>query len=315
MNKFFPKLFIVFSISLLVLFVIDKSTGTNPSDESYVYFGLSDIDSSSCQICSSTGEFYTSGCKRCTQDSVFFGLSSSVPNIFTTFWSNDNGVFIGDNDCTTKSTFTGTSKYDNLLTINLKKNGVELITTIKEINDKTIIDSGSLEFCSEPENLKFFRIITNDGKNNFEPITNHGKISGKLDNIKIYSIKNNISNVEKQEIFYEDFSSCTSLNCNEKWFFDNNENFFIKNEQLYFDSDFSGEKEYVHIELPEKLNADSWELEFDLIIDDYSEHPRGKGILHLEPFYRNMILLYFPLVTIFIISIYLLSRQILKNKS
>ena len=57
---------------------------------------------------------------------------------------------------------------------------------------------------------------------------------------------------------------------------------------LSFLSEVSGTHDYAHLKLDEKL-SDSWTMKFVFHIDDLEQHPRGKGILNLDPNLRQIL--------------------------
>ena len=92
---------IIISISILtsMLFGIDRITSENPSDSATLRISLSDRDSSYCDECTEGGIFYESGCKRCVQDGIMFGVGSIEQIEYNVGWSNNDAMYHGDKNC------------------------------------------------------------------------------------------------------------------------------------------------------------------------------------------------------------------------
>ena len=272
------------SISFSILYGLDKITSENPSDSALIRIGLSDIDSSTCEICDYDGIYYESGCKRCIQDGVVLTAHVSNERFYNVGWSNNNGMYYGDEKC------DGTMNFENLSTnvndtyfISISKTNLNLETNF--YHDKkfsNLKESISTQMCSNPTNLEYIRISNEDGK----PPGNGGKLSGSIDEIEIFKKNNN----EKQLIFSSSFNECLDKTCNGLWNFRNTEKIFINTEtdSLSFFSEVLGTNDYAHLKLNEKL-PDSWEMRFKLEINELEEHPRGKGFLKIEPELRQII--------------------------
>ena len=85
--------FLAISIFFIVIFGIDKITSENPSDSALIRIGLSDTDSSQCEICQEGEMYFESGCKRCIQDGIVLTAHVSNERFYSLGWSNDNGMW------------------------------------------------------------------------------------------------------------------------------------------------------------------------------------------------------------------------------
>ena len=286
---------VTFSLVSSILYGTDKITSENPSDSALIRIGLSSIDSSSCEICSDGGSYYNSGCKRCIQDGIVLTSHSINGNFYNLAWSNDNGMYYGDKNC------SGDKKLNNSVVnknetyyIEIIKN--DLAVTSNFYNDENFVelhDSVSINMCSNPTNLQYLRISNEDGKS----IGNGGKIYGHIDDIKIWNDLN--KNIEP--LFYTSFNDCVNNTCNDLWTLQNPERIFIDPQKhfLKFFSEVTGTNDYAHLKLDEYL-PNSWIMRFILHIDELEEHPGGKGIFNIEPIFRQLFFgipaLVFPLI-------------------
>ena len=158
----------------------------------------------------------------------------------------------------------------------------------------------------------------NDGK----PMANGGKIIGSIDNIKIYDLTEKNQKIKNTEFnntyenlnltYSEDFSNCETKTCNNSWVLQNPKTFFIdnENENFSFISEVSGTNDYAHFEFLEYITSDEWLMNLQLKIDEIDEHPRGKGVLNIDPSYRIFILVFS--IILFTFSIILLIKIIKK---
>jgi len=289
--------FVLISISIFfsVLYGVDKITAENPSDAALIRLGLSNIDSSSCKICSPGELYYESGCKRCIQDNITLTTSVANTGFFSLGWSNDDGMYYGDEKC------TGTKNFDNIkpikddtLYIEIVKNDLTLISKFySDVNFLELRDEISIQMCSNPTNLQYIRVSNEDGK----PAGNGGKLFGYVDEIKVWGgpHKNN------EPVFSTSFDQCEDKTCDNKWILQNSDRIFINTEDnnLEFFSEVTGTNDYTHLKLDDQL-PNSWMMRFLLHIDEFEDHPRGKGILNIEPELRQLFFgipaLIFPLV-------------------
>ena len=92
-------IFLSVSIFFAILYGVDKMTSDNPSNGALLRIGLSDTDSSICKVCEEGEMYYESGCKRCIQDGVVMTAHVSNERFYSIGWSNDNGMYYGDNNC------------------------------------------------------------------------------------------------------------------------------------------------------------------------------------------------------------------------
>ena len=299
---------ILIGISLFfsILYGTDKITSENPSDPASIYIGLSSIDSSSCKICSEGGIFYDSGCKRCVQDGVV--LISQVTNerFYKLGWSNDDGMYYGDEMCEGSKNFPNTKTNENdTYWIEIIKDELELKSNIyTDANFSNLYDSTSITMCSNPTNLQYVRVSNEDGK----PAGNGGKLFGYIDDIKISGKKINSKNYDK-DIFSTTFDDCANKSCNDKWVLHNPERIFVEpqKQHLQFLSAVTGTNDYAHLTLDTPL-PDFWTMKFKLHIDNLEPHPEGKGFLNIEPVYRQLIFGIPALVLPFIS--YIITREI-----
>ena len=289
-----------------MLYGIDKITSENPNDAALIRFGLSDIDSSSCKICSPGELYYNSGCKRCIQDSVILTTSVANTRSFGLGWSNDYAMYYGSEKC------TGSNNFENIKPVNDKTLYAEIIKNdlvltskfYSDANFSELRDQTSIEMCYNPTNLQYIRISNEDGK----PSANGGKLFGYVDEIKIWdnSDKNN------ELIFSTSFNECKDRTCDDQWVLQNSDRIFIntENNNLEFFSEVTGTNDYAHLKLDDDL-PNSWIMRFLLHIDELEDHPRGKGILNIEPEFRQLFFgipaLIFPLI------VYTVTRKVEKS--
>ena len=304
---------ILISIVTGSFFGIDKFTSENPADEAAIYIGLSDKDSSSCDICMPGGEYYDSGCKRCIQDGISLTVNSMKNNYYSIVWNNNNVLGYGDKNCVAKSDFLLTQpNSDDTFWVEIIKNKNIINSTLyTDKNFKNVFDSNSLKICSIPNNLQYIKISNNDGQS----FGNGGKILSYIDDIEIFE-KDFNSSVTFQEnpgsflklIYQEDFSECNSKTCNDTWVLQDPNMFYvdIDNKNFNINSQTSGTLDYAHHDLGIPLSNDFWILKFKMHIDTFEEHPSGKGILNLDPQLRQLLLglptFIFPLVSFLIIK-------------
>ena len=277
---------LLFAILTSMLFVIDRITSENPSDSATIRFSLSDIDSSGCDLCSIAGEYFYSGCKFCTQDSVMFAVSSSENSYYEVGWGNDSGIYGGDIDCDGHIQFPKTMPNPNdLYWVEIIKNGSTLQSSLYSNEDYSEkVDSIFTTLCSSPTNLKFLRVSNDDGK----PAGNGGKLMGAFDDVQIWDNVDYTTNV----IFSSSFDECSTITCDDTWVMQNIDRIFVdlENDSLKFSAEVSGTLDYAHYELPFILPEDSWILRFKFNLTDILPHPHGKGILQLEPELRQLFL-------------------------
>ena len=296
---------IAISLFFSIIYGADKTTSENPNDAASIYIGLSSIDSSSCKICSEGGIFYDSGCKRCIQDGVVLIAHVANERFYKLGWSNDDGMYYGDETC------EGSKNFPNVITnendtywIEIVKDELELKSKIyTDANFSKLYDSTSITMCSNPTNLQYVRISNADGK----PPGNGGKLFGYVDDIQIYSHKIGSKNHE-ENIFSTTFNECTNKTCDNKWIIQNPERIFVdpKKHYLQFLSAVTGTNDYVHLKLDTVL-PDFWTMKFKFHIDELEPHPEGKGFLSIEPAYRQLIFGIPALVLPFIS--YIISRE------
>ena len=304
---------ILISIVTGSFFGIDKFTSENPADEAAIYIGLSDKDSSSCDICMPGGEYYDSGCKRCIQDGISLTVNSMKNNYYSIVWNNNNVLGYGDKNCVAKSDFLLTQpNSDDTFWVEIIKNKNIINSTLyTDKNFKNVFDFNSLKICSEPNNLQYIKISNNDGQS----FGNGGKILSYIDDIEIFE-KNFNSSVTFQDnpdsflklIYQEDFSKCNSKTCNDTWVLQDPSMFYvdIDNQIFNINSQISGTIDYAHYDLGIPLSNDFWILKFKMHIDTFEAHPSGKGILNLDPQLRQLLFglptFIFPLVSFLIIK-------------
>ena len=297
---------VTISLFSSILFGVDKITSENPGDAASIKIGLSSIDSSSCKICSEGGIFYDSGCKRCIQDGIVLTTHVANERFYDLGWSNDNGMYYGDERCDGSKNFSNVNTNENdTYWIEIIKDELELKSNIYiDANFSKLYDSTSITMCSNPTNLQYIRVSNEDGK----PSGNGGKLFGYIDDIKIYNKKISSENYDKA-VFSTTFDECTNKSCNNKWFLQNSERIFVESQKqhLQFLSAVTGTNDYAHFTL-DTILPDSWTMRFKLHIDNLELHPRGKGFLNIEPTDRQLIFGIPSLVLPFIS--YMISREI-----
>ena len=299
---------ILVGISLFssILYGTDKITSENPSDAASIKIGLSSIDSSSCKICSEGGIFYDSGCKRCIQDGVVLTAHVANDRFYGLGWSNDDGMYYGDEMCEGSKNFPNANTNENdTYWIEIAKDGLELKSNIyTDANFSKLYDSTSITMCSNPTDLQYVRVSNEDGKSS----GNGGKLFGYIDDIKIYNKKISSKNYDKA-VFSTTFDECANKSCNNKWFLQNSERIFVESEKqhLQFLSAVTGTNDYAHFTL-DTILPDSWTMRFKLYIDNLEPHPGGKGFLGIEPTDRQLIF-GIPSFVLPFIS-YMISREI-----
>tara|TARA_Y100000590_G_scaffold382396_1_gene452308 strand:- start:3654 stop:4733 length:1080 start_codon:yes stop_codon:yes gene_type:complete len=276
---------IFISLFLSILYGIDKFSSDNPNDSALIRIGLSNIDSSSCKICELNEIYYESGCKRCIQDGIVLTAHVSNERHYNVGWSNNNGMYYGDENCQGSQNFKNTSaNINDTYYIEISKNDLLLHTNFyTDENFTNLKESISTEMCSNPTNLQYLRISNEDGK----PPGNGGKLSGNIDEIEIFDTTND----KHKQIFSSSFNECSDKTCNDLWNFRNPEKIFVDTEKdvLSFSSEVLGMNDYAHLKLDHEL-PNSWEMRFKFQINELQEHPRGKGILNLEPDLRQIFL-------------------------
>lgn len=296
MNSLKKTSIILISISLFssILFGIDKSTASNPNDTSLIRIGLSNLDSNICSICQEDGLYFNSGCKRCIQDSIVIVTHVNDEKLPYLGWSNDNGIAYGDKNCSGNQFFKKISINENsTYWVEIIKDDLDLQSNFyADANFSQKIDSAKLTMCSNPIDLQYLRISNEDGK----PSGNGGKLFGNIDD---FEIKHEATN---NQIFSTSFENCNNKSCDNIWTLNNQNRIFIdsQKENITFFSEVSGTNDYATLQLAKPL-PDSWELKFKLHIDELEEHPRGKGLLKIDPSLRQIFLgipaLIFPLVS------------------
>ena len=273
--------FIIVSLLFACLYGIDKLTSDNPSDSALIRIGLSNIDSSNCDVCELNEIYYDSGCKRCIQDGIVLTAHVSNERLYNIGWSKNNGMYYGDEQCNGSKNleYTFSNKNDTYY-IEIEKDNQFLQTNFyTDQNFSNLKENISIEMCSNPTDLQYIRISNEDGK----PSGNGGMLSGNIDDIKIFDTKNN------QSIFSTSFDECLDNTCNDLWKFRNPEKIFVdtKNDNISFSSEVLGTNDYAHLQLDDKL-PNSWKINFKLHIDELEEHPRGKGIFNIDPQLRQI---------------------------
>ena len=297
---------VIISLFSSILYGTDRVTSENPSDAATIKIGLSSIDSSSCKICSEGGIFYDSGCKRCIQDGVVLTTHVANERFYKLGWSNDNGMYYGDERCDGSKNFSNVNTNENdTYWIEIIKDESELKSNIYiDDNFSNLYDSTSITMCSNPTNLQYIRVSNEDGK----PSGNGGKLFGYIDDIKIYNKKISSKNYDKA-VFSTTFDECANKSCNNKWFLQNSERIFVESQKqhLQFLSAVTGTNDYAHFTL-DTILPDSWTMRFKLYIDNLEPHPGGKGFLGIEPTDRQLIF-GIPSFVLPFIS-YMISREI-----
>ena len=225
MNKIF--LISLISIVLFSLFTIDRISSDNPSDPAYIHIGISDKDNSGCDECREGGIFYYGGCKKCQQDSMIFYTKTVDGSKYYVGWSNDNSMYRGDSECKGDKAFPyATAKSNDEFWVEMIRDDRKFTVTLyNDPNFQEIYDSQTIEMCSKPTDLQFFRITTEDGR----PAGNGGKIEGYVDDIKIWNNikKSELSDSRQIPIFVEDFSSCIDKSCSNKWHLEDENVLFV----------------------------------------------------------------------------------------
>ena len=277
---------IIISISILtsMLFGIDRITSENPSDSATLRISLSDRDSSYCDECTEGGIFYESGCKRCVQDGIMFGVGSIEQIEYNVGWSNNDAMYHGDKNCEGNSKFENKNT-DDVFWVEIIRDELELETILYSDQKYTEkIDSLSMKMCSSPTDLKYLRVSNDDGK----PAGNGGKLLGNLDDFEVW----NLDNGKKSLLFSTSFENCLEKTCNDEWVLQNSNRVFVdSNEEfLHFDYEVTGTLDYAHLELDEPISDDSWMLRLKVSLDDIQPHPHGKGFLKIEPIFSAYLL-------------------------
>ena len=311
-------IFVLISIFSASFYGIDKLTSENPPDGATIYIGLSDRDSSSCDICMQGGEYYDSGCKRCMQDGVALTTDTTKNSPYTITWNNNNALGFGDENCLIHSDFplTKPNSGDTYWIEIIQNENIITSSLYKDKNFLNVYDSVTLQMCSIPTDLQYLRLSNNDGQS----IGNGGKILGYIDDISIFeeesnSITTSQNNTRKTKLVYqENFSECNSKSCDDRWVLRDSNMFYIdtENKNFYFDSQNSGTIDYAHYDLGRPISDNFWILQFKMHIDDFEYHPHGKGILNLEPQLRQ-IFLGIPAIILPIISFFIIKSHLLKQ--
>ena len=206
MHYAFSLTLVAIPLFFSILFGIDAITSESPSDAALIRIGISDRDSSICEVCSEGGDFYNSGCKRCQQDGVVF-TAHVVDPFFTLAWSNNDWMYHGDNKTAVQTSFQKVfPNVDDTFWIEIIKDNSELTSTLYRDDDfSDVLDSVSTHLSSNPTNLNYIRISNQDGK----PEANGGKIVGYFDDIKIWNGKKYLIS-DDTEFFSTNFNECTA---------------------------------------------------------------------------------------------------------
>lgn len=276
------------------LFGIDKATSQNPQDSALIHIGLSDRDSSSCSMCMEGGAGFLSGCKSCIQDGVIFNTHVANENPYYLAWSNDDGMYYGDDKCDGVIKFPNTtSSSGDTYWVELTKHGKVITSSLYSDKDFTqLSDFVTTTMCSEPTDLRYFRISTEDGK---DPGYG-GRILGFIDDISLYesdiiSPQDDSLKIDNSFLIFEnDFETCSSKTCDDLWTLQDPEMLYvdIENKNFYIDSQVTKSNDYAHFDLGEPI-MDSWILRFKLHIEELDKNPQGKGIFQLEPTVRQIL--------------------------
>ena len=283
-------------IGLGFIYGVDRLTSENPSDAATIYVGLSDSDSSGCDASFVGGKYYESGSKHCSQDGIVFHTYSSQKNPYLASWSNDQGIHHGDSNCNGENRFSLNAKSGDTYWIEIIKSNSNFdIIMYKDEMFSEIRDSLSITMCSNPTDLRYFKISTEDGK----PAANGGRIVGYLDDIFLWNdITKDKFDKDQPSQFAEDFSKCNSKTC-DSWtlqdknmlYVDTTEDFF------YFDSQVMGTNNNAHVDVG-TLSNEHWILRFKFHIDALENHPAGKGILQIDPKIERILFVIFGVVSI-----------------
>ena len=288
MHYAFSLTLVIIPLFFSLLFGIDAITSESPSDAALIRIGISDRDSSICEICSEGGDFYNSGCKRCQQDGVVFTVHVIDP-FFTLAWSNNDWMYHGDNKIDVQTSFQKVfPNVNDTFWIEIIKDNSELTSILyNDENFSDVLDSVSIHLSSNPTNLNYIRISNQDGK----PEANGGKIVGYFDDIKIWNGKKYLIS-DDTKFFSTNFNECNDKTCNNKWVLQNPNRIFINSEKNYieFISEVSGTTDYAHFLLPDSVSDDSWVMRFTLHIDELKPHPEGKGFLQVDPTTRQLLI-------------------------
>ena len=285
---------IIIAIIVATLFGIDKATSQNSQDSALIHIGLSDRDSSSCSMCMEGGAGFLSGCKRCIQDGVIFSTDVANENPYYLAWSNDDGMYYGDDKCDGVIKFPNTtSSSGDTYWVELTKHGKVITSSLYSDKDFTqLSDFVTTTMCSEPTDLRYFRISTEDGK---DPGYG-GRILGYIDDISLYqtnidSSQHDISIIDNFSlIFEEDFENCSSKTCADLWTLQDPDMLYvdINNNNFHIDSQATKSNDYAHFDLGDPI-IDSWILRFKLHIEELDKNPQGKGIFQLDPTVRQIL--------------------------
>lgn len=297
--------FMLISITLTIVLILDKNSEDKISDSARLLIGLSDKDSFQCNACNIAGEYYLNGCKYCEQDGIFFHMFTSQGNPHSTGWGNDEGMYLGDENCSGQKNFdTAKVKSGDNYWVEIKRDGIVFqITLYTDKGFSKIFESNSVKMCSEPTDLKYFRISTEDGR----PAGDGGRILGYIDDIKLWD--------ENKIIFDESFDSCQDKTCGNQWFVNNLDMVYIDpiNKNLFFDSQVTGTNDNVHFNLGRIISDENWVLRFTLHIDELKEYPVNAGFIPLDKISRAIVF-WIPIILLPIIAVFLL-RNIQNKKT
>lgn len=291
------------SILLTIILILDKNSESRISDSARLLIGLSNRDSFQCEACSIGGKYFESGCKHCEQDGIFIHIYTSQGNPYSTGWGNNEGLYLGDENCSGHDKFKSTKTISgDTYGVEIKRDGIEFQTTL--YTDQTfskVVESISVTMCSEPTDFRYLRISTEDG----HPAGNGGRILGYIDDIKLWE--------ENEIIFDESFDSCMDKTCKNQWFVNNLDMIYIDpiNKNLFFDSQVTGTNDNIHYDIGKTISDESWTLRFVLHIDELKEYPKNAGFIPLDKISRAIVF-WIPIVLLPIISVFLLKG--LQNK-
>ncbi len=296
-------LLILISITLTTILILDKNSENIISDSARLLIGLSNKDSFQCNACSIGGEYFENGCKHCEQDGIFFHIYTSQGNPYSTGWGNNNGLYLGDENCSGQKNFEMTKALSgDTYWVEIERKGIEFQTTLYTDHEfSNVFESNSVRMCSEPIDLKYLRIATEDGR----PAGDGGRILGYIDNIELWE--------ENILVFDESFDLCIDKTCENQWVINNPNMIYIDtiNKNLFFDSQVTETNDNIHYDIGEKVSDKNWILRFKLHIDELKEYPKNAGFIPLDKISRAIIF-WIPIISFPIISIFLFKN--LQNK-
>ncbi|MEM3008234.1 MAG: hypothetical protein QXY15_09290 [Candidatus Nitrosotenuis sp.] len=288
---------ILVSLLASAIYIVDKINEIKLGDAARLIIGLSSLDSSGCKACFKDGIFYYNGCKHCFQDSMSLHTHSSDKQPYEISWSKNQGLYQGDNICSGNKFFPNArAKSGDTYWVEMIRNDLNFtITLYQDSNYFDIFDQVSIKMCSNPTNLHYIRISTEDGK----PAANGGRFVGYIDDLVVWnettSDTDQILTDEKMErltmVYSQNFDACKTKTC-DGWVLQDPNLLYIdtENGNFHFDSQVTATNDNAHYDIGAPLSDSKWLMRFKLHLDLVEKYPEGSGFLPFNRIIRGLVL-------------------------